>query len=117
MQHALASVFIVAAVLQSCCDDKVEQNEQSPSGDKRAKVTYRNCGVLADGTSITLSGAGSSDEQLVVSAKGHHAFIALWKDNQTLKVFVPATAKAGTFADPQIVHKNDEVNGTHIEYW
>ncbi len=104
-------------MLHSCCDDRVEQNEPSPSGDKRATVTYRNCGVLADGTSVMLSHDGSAQQHLVVSAEGHHSFIVIWKDDQTLKVFVPKTAKAGSFADPQIVHKNEEVDGTRIEYW
>jgi hypothetical protein len=54
---------------------------------------------------------------LVASVRGHHSFIVIWKDDQTLKVFVPETAKTGGFADPQIVHKNEDVDGTRIEYW
>ncbi len=113
-------MLVVAAMsmaLAACCDDRVEQDERSPSSDKSAIVTYSNCGVLADGTSVTLCDTASSRQDLVVSAEGHHAFIVLWKDNQTLKVFIPRTAKTGSFADPQIVHKNEDVNGTRIEYW
>ena len=109
-------VLALFSMLTSCCEDHVDQEERSPSGDKIAVVAYRDCGVLADGTSVTLGDAYLSRENVVISATGRHAFIVTWKDDRTLKVsHTPQTAKAGGFADPQIAHKNEEVNGIRIE--
>jgi hypothetical protein len=115
VNKAVAS-FVLFAVLSSCCRDHVIQEQRSPSGQKVATVSYRDCGVLSDGTAVLLRSARWSRAKVVVSAEGHHVFSAFWEDEHTLRVYVPETARAGGFANPQIVQQHEEVDGTHIEY-
>jgi hypothetical protein len=104
------------ALLHSCCDERIEQQEPSPVGDKTAVVVYRECGAIGgDGTAVMLRSGGSED--YVISASGHQRFIAIWKSEDTLKIFVPQTARNGSVVYPIITRQNNDVRGTHVEYW
>ena len=104
------------ALVHSCCDERVDQQERSPAGDKVASVKYASCGAIGgDGTSVALRSGGSED--IVITASGDQRFIAIWKNEDTLKIFVPHSARSGSVVYPTITRKNDDVRGTHIEYW
>ena len=110
------SVLLVCA---SCCEDKTESAEVSPSGRTIAVVTYRNCGVLSAATSVVLRAAKRhfwSKDYLVLGAEGRHLVTVLWKDDHTLDVYLPNSLRERDFADRKIAHKNESVSGVHIEF-
>jgi hypothetical protein len=110
------SVLLVCA---SCCEDKTESAETSPSGRTVAMVRYQNCGVLSAGTSVVLRPAKRrfwSKDALVLGADGRHMVTVLWKDEHTLDVYLPNSLRERDFADRKIAHKNEDVSGVHIEF-
>ena len=103
----------------ACCDDKTEAAETSPLGHTIAVVTYRNCGVLSAGTSVVLRAAKRhfwSKDAVVLGAEGRHTVTVLWKDENTLAVYLPNSLRERDFADQKIARRNEDVNGIHIEY-
>ena len=111
-------IILLASIVASCCREKVEQTERSPSGDKVAVVVDQNCGVLSDGTSVRLRDARSTRDDLVVSGSRGRGFTVLWKDNDTLQVFMitESGAARSTLFGSEIHHKSEDVNGTRIDY-
>ena len=115
----LLLVCISCTACASCCDSRVESEEPSPSGRMIAKVTYQNCGALSDGTSVRLRAAKRhwwSKDGLVVGASGRHAITVLWKDEKTLRVYLPMSLRERDFVDQKIARRSNDVNGIHIDY-
>lgn len=113
-----AVVFAAALLCTSCCKDSVREEERSPSGEWIARVTYADCGVLADGTAVTLRRARSwfGRDKVVVGLEGSHSVGITWRDPRTLRVFLPGSARQRDFADQKVFNRHEEVEGVHIEY-
>jgi hypothetical protein len=114
----LALVFATGLLCTSCCKNSVREQERSPSGEWIARVTYADCGVLADGTAVTLRRARSwfARDKVVVGLDGSHSVGITWRDARTLRVFLPESARERNFADQKIVNRHEDVEGIHIEY-
>ena len=106
-------------ICASCCEDKTESAETSPSGGTIAVVTYQNCGVLSASTSVLLRTAKRhfwSTDAVVLAAEGRHLVTVYWKDDHTLDVYLPNSLRERDFADRKMAHKNEDVRRVHIEF-
>ena len=117
----LLLLFLASTLLVSCsdCDRHIVSEDTSPSGDKVAVVTVTTCGAWTNfSTAVNLRDIGAQSsvmDGLVFGAEGKHSVITVWKDGQTLVVYLP-TSTAGDSVYPKIAHQNSEVKGIHIEY-
>jgi hypothetical protein len=85
-----------------------------------AVVTVTNCGAWTDySTAVNLRHVGapaSVMDGLVFGADGKHSVITVWRDGQTLIVYLPTSNVGDSVVYPKIAHQNNEVKGIHIEY-
>ncbi len=117
---AVTVLFASCAVSIGCCEHQIESEQTSPSRTHIAAVSVTNCGALSSyDTAVYLRPAGesfSANHSSAIGLRGRHSISILWKNDDTLIVYLPKSAVEASFADPVIVSKKDRVDGVAIEY-